>query len=76
MGWVALVCLPEFKARLNQEDINLIVLGGVGYTAGIPFFVRNNNLDHVIWHLFVLSGSVFHWLAVFLYVAPYTSPTL
>lgn len=71
MGWAAMVCLPEAHDRLPLRCIHLLVLGGVGYTAGVPFFVRDNNLDHAIWHLFVLSGSIFHWLAVYLYVAPH-----
>ena len=70
MGWAALICLPQMKERLPIGCIQLLVLGGVAYTAGVPFFVRDNNLDHAIWHLFVLSGSVLHWLAVFIYVAP------
>ena len=70
MGWSCMICLPEMMERLPQACLNLLVLGGVAYTVGVPFFVRNNNLDHAIWHLFVLSGSVFHWLAVYLYVAP------
>lgn len=74
MGWAAIVCLPEMKARLPEGCIHLLVLGGVGYTAGVPFFLRNNNLDHAVWHLFVLSGSIFHWLAVYIYVAPKPLP--
>jgi hemolysin III len=70
LGWAAMTCLPETGHRLPMRCIHLIILGGVGYTAGVPFFVRNNNMDHAIWHLFVLSGSIFHWLAVYLYVAP------
>lgn len=70
MGWAALICLPEMQTRLPIGCIHLVLLGGVAYTAGVPFFVRNNNLDHAIWHIFVLSGSVLHWLAVFIYVAP------
>jgi hemolysin III len=74
MGWACLICLPEMMERLPQSCLNLLVLGGVAYTVGVPFFVRNNNLDHAIWHLFVLSGSIFHWLAVYLYVAPLPLP--
>jgi hemolysin III len=70
MGWSALVCLPEMQERLPTECIYLVILGGVGYTAGVPFFVRDNNLDHAIWHLFVLSGSILHWFGIYLYVAP------
>ena len=70
MGWAALVCLPHMKERMPQAAVNYLILGGVGYTAGIPFFIRNNFLDHAIWHLFVMVGSICHWLAVYLYVAP------
>lgn len=69
MGWSCLVCLTDLLAVLPQEGVNLIILGGVGYTSGVPFFVRNNNLDHSIWHCFVLAGSLFHWLAVYCHVA-------
>lgn len=71
MGWSAVVCLPEVARILPPQGINLMVLGGVSYTAGVPFFVRNNNLDHAIWHLFVLAGSIFHWCGVYFYVVPF-----
>jgi hemolysin III len=43
MGWSALVCLPEVARTLDQNAINLMTLGGVAYTAGVPFFVRDNS---------------------------------
>ena len=70
MGWACVICLPQFMEVLPKEAIQLLVMGGVGYTSGVPFFVRNNNLDHSIWHCFVLAGSIFHWIAVYQYVAP------
>ncbi len=69
MGWSCLICMPDLMEVLPREATNLIILGGVGYTSGVPFFVRNNNLDHSIWHCFVLAGSIFHWFCVYLYVA-------
>ncbi|GMH73211.1 hypothetical protein TrLO_g13728 [Triparma laevis f. longispina] len=68
MGWSAMTCLPNLNRALPQEAITLLILGGLGYTCGVPFFVRNNNLDHSVWHLFVVSGSLAHWLAVYWYV--------
>jgi hemolysin III len=68
MGWSCVVCLPELVGILPPHAVNLLVLGGVGYTAGVPFFVRNNNLDHSIFHLFVLAGSIFHWLGIYWYL--------
>lgn len=70
MGWSCMICMPDMMEILPKEAINLILLGGIGYTAGVPFFVRNNNLDHSIWHCFVLAGSVVHWLCIYVYVVP------
>jgi hemolysin III len=53
---------------LPANGLYLLVAGGVAYTSGVPFFVRNNNLDHSIWHVFVIAGSFFHWLCVYLHV--------
>ena len=70
MGWSCLVCIPDLREKLSDEAVQLIILGGIAYTSGVPFFVRNNNLDHSIWHLFVLAGSILHWLCVYVHVAP------
>jgi hemolysin III len=71
IGWSALICLPEVARKLPEGCSNFMVLGGVGYTLGVPFFVRNNNLDHAIWHLFVLAGSLCHWSGIYFYVTDY-----
>lgn len=38
--------------------IKFLVSGGLLYTLGVPAFMRNKHFDHVIWHAFVLAGSV------------------
>jgi len=68
MGWSCLACMHDFVEILPMNALYLIVAGGVAYTGGVPFFVRNNNLDHSIWHVFVIAGSFFHWLCIYLYV--------
>eukprot|EP00555_Chaetoceros_dichaeta_P005829 CAMPEP_0198265796 /NCGR_PEP_ID=MMETSP1447-20131203/24713_1 /TAXON_ID=420782 /ORGANISM="Chaetoceros dichaeta, Strain CCMP1751" /LENGTH=118 /DNA_ID=CAMNT_0043955487 /DNA_START=142 /DNA_END=495 /DNA_ORIENTATION=+ len=70
MGWSCLACMPDMLEILPIEAVHLIILGGVAYTSGVPFFVRNNNLDHTIWHIFVMAGSICHWMGIFWYVAP------
>jgi len=47
----------------------LLGAGGVLYTAGI-FFYRSDRVpySHAVWHLFVVAGSVCHYLAIALYV--------
>ena len=68
IGWVAVLAPSDVVQTTPQGAKNLIVLGGCAYTAGVPFFLRNNFLDHSIWHLFVLAGSMFHWGAVYYYI--------
>jgi hemolysin III len=76
MGWSAVVVLPEVIDMAPGAALRMLVLGGVAYTSGVPFFVRNHNLDHSIWHLFVLAGSILHWIGIYEYVAtfPYDEP--
>ena len=69
LKWSCVLALPQMAVRGHTACVYMILLGGVGYTAGVPFYVRNNNLDHAIWHLFVMAGSIVHWLAVYMYVS-------
>lgn len=44
--------------------------------AGITFFVLGEikPIFHTVWHVFVMVGSLLHWLCVYIYVAPMTIP--
>ncbi|TAM25652.1 MAG: hemolysin III family protein, partial [Candidimonas sp.] len=48
-----------------------LVAGGLCYTIGIVFYIRDEKIrhGHGIWHLFVLGGSIIHYVTVVLYVA-------
>jgi hemolysin III len=67
MGWAALVAIKPLAASVPIRAFMLIVAGGLAYTVGIIFYLwRRLPYHHAIWHLFVLSGSSLHYLAVFL----------
>jgi hemolysin III len=67
MGWAALVAIKPLAASVPIKAFILIVAGGLAYTVGIMFYLwRRLPYHHAIWHLFVLSGSSLHYLAVFL----------
>jgi hemolysin III len=71
MGWLAVVAVKPILALVPAGAILLIVAGGLSYTAGVFFFAcKRVPHNHAIWHLFVLAGSVCHYLAVVLYVMP------
>merc|ERR1719384_2587955 len=71
MGWAAMLYIGDLSSALGQEGINLLVLGGVLYTLGVPFFARQKRIlnvpDHTTWHIFVLGGSVAHFFCIYWY---------
>ncbi len=70
MGWLIVVAMDPLTHALPADGLKLLVLGGVFYTSGIIFYAIDERMKHAhgIWHLFVLAGSISHFLAVFLYV--------
>lgn len=68
MGYAALVALPDLHATMPPGALRLLGAGGAAYTLGVPLFVRNRNLDHAIWHVFVLAGSALHWVSIYVYL--------
>ena len=70
MGWLIVVALyPLFKV-MPTGGLVLLMLGGLFYTGGIVFYVLDERIKHAhgIWHLFVLAGSISHYLIMLLYV--------
>ena len=68
MGWLGLFFFSAFLSNVAPIGIGLILVGGVFYTAGVAFYsARQMRNSHLIWHLFVLAGSICHALAVYGY---------
>lgn len=71
MGWLIVIAAKPMLSSLSAEALWYIVAGGLAYTIGIVFYaVKKIPYNHAIWHLFVLAGSLFHFLAIFWYVLP------
>jgi hemolysin III len=71
-GWAAIVAIKPLAASVPRGALILIVMGGLMYTVGIIFYLwRRLPYHHAIWHLFVLSGSILHYGAVFLSMNTY-----
>ena len=69
MGWLIVVSFGPLAERLEPGGLWLLVTGGLAYTIGVVFYVLERiKYMHAVWHLWVLAGSVFHFLAVLLYV--------
>ena len=73
MGWAVSLLLPELNNVFTTLNIKcclyLLIAGGITYTAGIIFYaIKKVKYFHSIWHLFVLSGSILHFIAVMVYI--------
>ncbi len=70
MGWIVLVAVKPLLAALGPAGFTWLAVGGVLYTVGIIFFALDNRLRHAhgIWHLFVIAGSLLHFVAILFYV--------
>lgn len=71
MGWLCVVAIKPMLTLIPAGALAWLVAGGVAYTSGVFFFASKRvRHAHAIWHLFVLMGSVCHYLAIVLYVIP------
>ena len=70
MGWIVLVAVKPLIAALGTTGFAWLAAGGVFYTVGIIFFALDSRLRHAhgIWHLFVITGSLLHFVAILFYV--------
>jgi hemolysin III len=71
MGWLVLIAAVPLVERVPLAGIELLVAGGVAYTAGVVFFVLDSRFRyaHAIWHSFVVAGTGCHFFAVLGYAA-------
>lgn len=69
MGWLGLVSFGPLSTALGTGGTALLLAGGAAYTLGVPFYLwRRLPFHFVLWHAFVLAGSILHFFAVLLYV--------
>jgi len=71
MGWMVVVATGPMLARMSVGGWTWLIAGGVAYTGGVVFFLWERlPFNHAIWHLFVIAGSVCHFLMILWYVLP------
>ncbi len=70
MGWTIVIALKPAVESVPVGAIVLMLLGGLAYTSGVGFYLwQRLPYHHAIWHVFVLGGSIFHFLAIFFFIA-------
>jgi len=71
MGWIIIFAVQPLIASLPAQGLYWLVAGGLAYTLGaVVYSIKKIPLNHAIFHVFVVLGSVCHFMAVYFYVLP------
>jgi len=71
MGWLIIFAWQPLSTTFQKQGLILLVIGGITYTVGTIFYGwRKLPYNHAVWHVFVLAGSVLHFLAILLFAIP------
>jgi len=71
MGWIMVFAIKPLANNLPAEGLFWLFAGGIAYTLGaIVYGIKRVQLNHAIFHVFVLIGSACHVVAVLFYVLP------
>lgn len=69
MGWLIVIMLKPMMAHLPKAGFMWLASGGLCYTLGAVFYAwRSLKWAHMVWHLFVLAGSILHFFCMFYHV--------
>ena len=69
MGWLVLLAAGPMIDSVGEEGFRWLLAGGIAYSVGVVFFLLDERIrfGHFVWHLFVLTGSACHFVAVVRY---------
>ncbi len=70
MGWLCVIALKPLLQVLPMNGFYWLLAGGIFYTVGVVFYALDAKVRHFhgVWHLFVLAGSISHYITIFFYV--------
>jgi len=71
MGWIMIIAIVPLVRTLPVGGLLWLLAGGISYTLGAVLFLLNRlPFNHAIFHVFVLTGSICHFMAVYCFVLP------
>lgn len=68
MGWSVMIIWSDISGQLGNS-LGYLLAGGISYTLGVAFYVARFKYAHFVWHLFVLGGTISHFIAVWFILA-------
>ena len=71
MGWLIIFSIKYVWEQVGLGGMVYMVAGGLAYTIGILFYkMKKTKYMHFVWHLFVMLGSIMHYLFILIYCYP------
>ena len=69
MGWIVIIVIKPIINNISIEGFYWLLGGGVSYTIGAVLYgIQKINYNHAIFHVFVLGGSICHFITIYFYV--------
>ena len=66
MGWMIVFSWGELRANISNISLAFLIAGGILYSLGTIFYMwKICKYNHMIWHIFVIMGSISHFFAVY-----------
>jgi hemolysin III len=66
IAWVGAVFLWPLVKNMPRQVALFLIIGGLFYTGGTVFYMQKKmKFHHAWWHMFVLAGSLSHFIAVY-----------
>ena len=66
MGWMIILVYKDLVVLIPNFSLKLLIFSGISYSVGTIFYLMKKlKFSHGIWHLFVLSGSIFNYFSVY-----------
>lgn len=71
IGWLVVIAAVPLLERVSTAGVAWLVAGGIAYMAGVVFYLTGARLKfgHLVWHLFVMAGTICHHIAVLWFLA-------
>jgi len=70
MGWLIVIAVKPLCQRMPPEGLFWLLAGGIAYTVGVVFYAAKRiRYTHFVWHLFVITGTACHFIAVLRFAA-------
>jgi len=69
MGWLIVIAFKPLVEQTTRAGVIWLAAGGLAYTTGVIFYASSARIKyaHFIWHLFVITGTACHVIALCLH---------